>query len=291
MARRSKPSLGTSRNAPNSNQGAVTYDQRILSFKGLDRVSLWTLRGRMILPLIYGEYQGERFDRLKGQVDLVYREGEFYLYATIDLPEDTPIEVKDFLGVDLGIVDIATDSEGTIYSGEPTERVRRRHHGNRKRFQRRRTKGAKKRLKALAGKEARFRRHENHRISKAIVATAKGTARGIAIEDLKGIRERTTVRAKQRARHTGWAFYQLRSFVEYKAKLAGIPVVTVDPRNSSRTCSACGHCAQENRKTRDRFECQHCNYSTNADFNAARNLRVRGLGRHKPPLKLVGLTA
>src|SRR6516165_2961278 len=45
-------------------RGAVTYDERILSFKGLDRVSLWTLSGRMVLPLAYGEYQGERIDRL-----------------------------------------------------------------------------------------------------------------------------------------------------------------------------------------------------------------------------------
>ena len=57
---------------------AVFYDKRILGFKGLDKVSLWALGGRMILPLVYGEYQGERFDRMKGQVDLVYRGGKFY---------------------------------------------------------------------------------------------------------------------------------------------------------------------------------------------------------------------
>ena len=55
-------------------------------------MSLWTLAGRMILPLAYGEYQGQRFDRIKGQVDLVYRDGRFYLYATVDLPEAAPIE-------------------------------------------------------------------------------------------------------------------------------------------------------------------------------------------------------
>src|SRR6516225_2940324 len=51
-------------------RGAITYDERILSFKGLDKVSLWTLAGRILLPLVYGEYQKERFGRLKGQVDL-----------------------------------------------------------------------------------------------------------------------------------------------------------------------------------------------------------------------------
>ena len=79
-------------------RGAVTYDERILSFKGLDQVSLWTLKGRTFLPLVSGEYQKERFDRLKGQVDLVYRGGKFYLYATVEWPEEAPIEVKDFQG-------------------------------------------------------------------------------------------------------------------------------------------------------------------------------------------------
>jgi len=86
--------------------GAVTYDQRILGFKGLDKVSLWTLTGRMVLPLLYGEYQGERFDRIKGQCDLVYRDGQFYLFATIEMPPDAPIDPTGFLGVDLGIVNI-----------------------------------------------------------------------------------------------------------------------------------------------------------------------------------------
>jgi putative transposase len=267
-------------------RGAITYDERILAFKGPDRVSLWAFGGRMVVPLAYGEYQAERFDRLKGQVDLVYRDGECFLYATADMPEDVPIEVRDFLGVDLGLVNIATDSDGETFSGEPVERVRRRHHRNRMRAQRKGTKGAKKRLKRLSRREARFRRHVNHGISKALVAKAKGTDRGIALEDLKGIRERTTVRAGRRSRHSGWAFGQLRSFVEYKAVLAGLPVVAVDPRDTSRACSECGHCEKANRKNRAEFECRHCGYSTDADLNAARNLRVRGLGRHKPASEL-----
>lgn len=256
-------------------RSAVTYDNRILGFKGLDKVSLWTLAGRMILPLVYGEYQGERFDRMKGQVDLVYRGGKFFLYATVDVPDKAPIEVKDFLGVDLGIINIATDSDGESYSGEPVERTRRRHHENRKRFQKRGTKGAKKRLKKLAGREARFRKQENHRISKELVLKAKDTGRGIALEDLKGIRDRTTVRAEDRAKHSGWSFSQLRLFVEYKATLAGVPVVTVDPRNTSRTCNACGHCEKANRKNQAEFVCKHCGHSTNADRNAALNIRDR----------------
>jgi IS605 OrfB family transposase len=269
--------------------GAVTYDERILSFKGLDRVSLWAFGGRMIVPLIYGAYQSQRFDRIKGQTDLVYRKGQFFLYATIDLPDTTPVEVGEFLGVDLGIAQLATDSDGNNYSGEAVEKIRRRHHRNRQSLQRKGTQGAKKRLSILAGREAAFRRHHNHCISKAIVQCAKDTSRVIAVEELTGIRERVTVRRKDRAQHSGWSFFQLRAFLEYKAALLGIPVIAVDPRNTSRTCSACGHCEKANRVSQSEFKCRHCDYSTNADFNAARNIAARGIS--KLPSKLVSLTA
>jgi IS605 OrfB family transposase len=258
-------------------RGAITYDERILSFKGLDRVSLWTLTGRMILPLAYGEYQGERFDRIKGQVDLVYRQGKFFLYATVDLPDKAPIAVKDFLGVDLGIVNLATDSDGTAYTGEAVEKVRLRRHESRRSYQKTGTRSAKRRLQRLARREANFRRNENHRIANTLVKLAKDTGRGIGLEDLKHIRDRTTVRAKDRAKHSGWAFAQLQAFVSYKAELAGVPVVFVDARNTSRTCSACGHCAKGSRKSQAEFACLHCGFAEHADRNAARNVRDRAI--------------
>jgi IS605 OrfB family transposase len=126
-------------------------------------------------------------------------------------------------------------------------------------------------------REARFRAHVNHVISKRLVVSAKGTARGIALEDLTHIRSRTTVGRRDRAKHSGWAFGQLRAFVEYKARLAGVPVVAVNPRNTSRTCSECGHCAKGNRQSQESFGCPHCGFSCHADFNAARNIRARAV--------------
>jgi IS605 OrfB family transposase len=267
--------------------GAVTYDERILGFKGLDKVSLWTLTGRMILPLVYGEYQAERFDRIKGQCDLVHRNGKFFLYATVDLPEPPPNGIKDFLGVDLGLANVATDSDGNAYSGKPVEAVRRKHNLQRKRLGKKNTKGAKKKLKRIAGKEARFRKHENHCISKAIVQTAKDTGRGIAVEDLNGIRERLPVWGKDaRNRLSGWSFAQLVAFLDYKAQLAGVPLVRVDPRNTSRTCSECGHCEKDNRKSQAKFLCVSCGMSMNADQNAA--LNIKALGARKTPIELAG---
>lgn len=256
--------------------GAVTYDQRILGFKGLDKVSLWTLDGRMIFSLVYGEYQGERFDRIKGQCDLVYRGGKFYLYATVDIPEDAPVEVKDFLGVDLGVVNLATDSDGESHSGAGVDRIREKSKKHRADLNRRGTKSARRRLNKIRERESNFRRNENHRIANELVEKAKTAGVGIALEDLAGIvGDGNRFRHDQRSRMKGWAFFQLRQFVGYKAQRAGIPVSFVDPAYTSRTCSACGHCDKRNRKNRNDFVCLHCSFSLPADHNAAINIKTR----------------
>ena len=222
--------------------GAITYDQRNLSFKGLDRVSLATLTGREVVGLVYGEYQRERFARIKGQCDLVRRDGKFYLLATVDLPESPPLKVKDFVGVDLGIVNVATTDDGTTFTGKPIDKSRKRNARARQTYQRRGTRNSRRRLRKTARKQSRFQRDTNHCISKKIVAKALASRAGLAVEELTGIGQRVTVHHKQRSRFSNWSFHQLRSFLEYKAKLAGVPVVAVDPRDSSKTCSRCGHC-------------------------------------------------
>ena len=257
---------------------AMPFDQSTMSFKGIDRVSLLTLSGRVIVPFVMGKYQREQFTLAKGQSDLVLRgDGKWFLLVTVDVPEATPIPTTDFLGVDLGISNIATDSDpdSEPHSGKAVDDIRRKHNLQRKRLQRRGTKGAKKKLRRVAQKEARFRRHENHCIAKRIVETAKRTERGIALEDLKGIRARVSARGGDaRNQLSGWSFAQLFAFLSYKARLAGVPVVTVDPRNTSRTCAECGHCAKSNRKSQAKFECGACGHQAHADKNAARNIRA-----------------
>ena len=122
-----------------------------------------------------------------------------------------------------------------------------------------------------------LRRDVNHTISKQLVAKAKDTGKGIALEELKGIRARTRFRKQQRAKMSGWAFFQLRTFIEYKAQLAGMLRVIIDPRNTSRTCAECGHCEQANRPSQDSFLCILCGHEDHADINAARNIRARAL--------------
>lgn len=262
--------------------GAVTYDQRNLCFKGLDRVSLSTLNGREIISMIYGEYQKERFDRIKGQCDLVFIKNKFYLMATIDIIEDPQIEVGEFIGIDLGIINIATDSIGGSYSGKEVSRNRHRRSTARKQYQRKGTKNAKRRLKKMSGRQHRFQTITNHRISKEIVTKAKALNMGIAMEDLTNIRtriEQTVFNKRFHKSFGNWSFHQLRSFITYKAKLVGIPVVLVNPQNTSRACSSCGHCEKANRKTQDKFVCKSCGYSDNADHNAALNISAWAINK------------
>ena len=160
-------------------------------------------------------------------------------------------------------------------SGAAVESTRQRHQRLRNGLQSAGTKSAKRHLRKLAGKEARFRKHINHVISKHIVAKAKDTGRGIAVEDLTGIRERATVRRSQRAMHSGWAFFQLRAFLSYKAALAGVALKAVDPRNTSRTCPACGHIDKANRKSQAEFVCTACGFANNADHVGAVNIARR----------------
>lgn len=255
--------------------GAIAYDQRILSWKGLDQVSLLTLDGREIMPFVMGGYQRERWQNVRGQADLVCRDGKFFLYVVVEVGEADPFEPTGWLGVDLGIVNIASDSDDGNHAGGHLNGLRARHNRIRRRLQKKGTKSARRLLKRRRLKEARFAADVNHRISKQLVTAAHDTRRGIALEDLKGIRDRVTVRKRQRRKLHSWAFHQLGTFVSYKAKLAGVPVAFVDPRDTSRQCPCCGAVDKANRPVRDRFVCISCGHAGPADNIAARNIAGR----------------
>jgi putative transposase len=236
--------------------GAIAYDARILTWHvGEQSVSIWSLAGRLHIPFLAGDSQLELLQRQKGESDLIFRDGAFYLAAACEVAEPEA-RADGFLGVDLGIANIAADSDGRMYSGSEVKSVRHRQRRLRTKLQKKHTTSANRRLKKLAGKEERFARHTNHVISKQVVARAKGTGRGIAVEELGGIRERVKVGRGQRAVLHSWAFSQLRLFLEYKSALAGVEVVAVDPRNSSRECNSCHHISKSNRPNQSTFRCQ-----------------------------------
>jgi transposase len=73
-----------------------------------------------------------------------------------------------------------------------------------------------------------------------------------------------------------WSFYQLRSFIEYKAKENGVEVIIVPSPYTSQTCSKCGYCEKANRKNQSSFICQSCGFAANADINASFNIKNLG---------------
>ncbi|MEK4326459.1 transposase [Paenibacillus sp. FSL R7-0312] len=263
--------------------GAIVYDQRILSLKGLGNVSLATVEGRIKVPMFISGYHISVMQdrRIRGQADLVFVNGVFYLLLVLEIPEGERINTSEVLGIDLGIVNIATDSKGEFFSGAKINNLRKRYSRLRTKLQSKGTKAAKRRLQQRARKERRMARDINHCISKNIVEKAQRHSSVIALENLNGIsknkQKSKTVMKSQRQRLSRWSFFQLRQFIEYKARMNGVPVVFVDPKYTSQECSSCGHTDKENRKTQDQFECVSCGFVANADYNASLNIRRRAI--------------
>ncbi|HYF65681.1 MAG TPA: transposase [Herpetosiphonaceae bacterium] len=186
--------------------GAIAYDDRILSWALPDRsVSIWTLDGRQRVPFVCGPRQWELVHTQRGETDLALVNGQWYLFAACEVEEPTPDDATGVVGVDLGIVNLATDSDGETFSGAQVEHVRQRYQRRRDRLQTVGTKWAKRRLKTLSGKQHRFQKDTNHRISKQLVAKAQRTKQAIAVEELTGIGQRARVHGpEQRARHSNW---------------------------------------------------------------------------------------
>jgi IS605 OrfB family transposase len=266
---------------------AQPFDLRCLSWQLLDlgrdgTVSIWTVAGRLRGLRLVGNPAHLTLLRHAasiGETDLVHRDGHWLLHAVIDVPEAPLRNPAGFLGVDLGIVNIATTSDGDRMSGSHLNRYRKRQQRLRKRLQAKKTASARRLLRKRRRREARFAADVNHQISKRIVAEAERTGRGIAVEELTGIRARVRLRKPQRATLHSWSFAQLGQFLEYKARQAGVAFMQVDPAYTSQTCRSCGHVDKKNRRSQASFVCGRCGFVGHADHNAAGNIADRGAAR------------
>ena len=263
---------------------SVDYDARIFSLNTFNWVaSLTLLSAREKIPLIVGDFQREALTGEKPtSATLTQRKGSYYLNIQIKEPADSPLEPKGALGVDLGIKNIATLSDGTQFSGTKLNSYRQKRGAVRASLQskthqqssRSTRKNVRKCLKRLSGKEHRYQKWVNHHLSKQIVRIAKEREWAIAMEDLKGIRQSTNrkLRKSQRGLHNSWSFYQLQQFVQYKAQQAGVPVVKVNPRYTSQRCHLC---SQKGVRKGTQFTCIEHGVM-DADFNASVNIAMLG---------------
>jgi IS605 OrfB family transposase len=260
--------------------GAITYDERILSYNIEKRIaSIWSVGGRLKIPFI--PCPEKYLPYIKGEADMIYRKGKFYLFQTCEVPEEDIKDVEEFIGCDFGQKEICVLSDDTKFNSGKLNQIREKYFKTRKSIQtkadnstsRSVKKNCRKVIKRLKGRENRFATISNHAISKQIVEKAKKSGKGIAIEDLTGIRKTAKIRKSQRRTMSNWSFYQLRQHLEYKSKLAGVPLVVVNPAYTSQICHVCKHIGIRNGKS---FKCKYCGYSGDADYNASLNISQLG---------------
>jgi putative transposase len=265
------------------------------TLKTEQRVSVLTRAGRVIVP--YRAYSKHlallRQTAEIGEAKLWYDQAKkwFYLLVslTIQTPDPAPESHTSIVGVDVGqryLATVATLDNGAQFYRGKEMRAKADHYARiQKRLQRKGTRSATRRRRAIGQRERRLQLNENHRISKHILDSHPHSF--IGVEDLTHIRERTKRKHSKKAstkqrranRHASrWAFAELHAFLDYKAILAGSLCVKVDADYTSQACPHCGHTAKENRpKNGLLFVCQACHYTLHADLVGARNISLRTL--------------
>ena len=261
---------------------SLSLDSRTFSYNQAEQVVGVTLiAGRRKFKLSIGGYQIAllRNQKLTSATLNETRQGDFYINFSVDIDTPPTGKTPKVIGVDLGQKDIAHTSNGKSWSGGQIQAVRNRFAKVRASLQSKGTKGAKRLLKRLSGRERRFQQWVNHNISKQLVASSQQHNASIAFEDLTGIRNRAKVRKSQRSNLHSWACYQLRVFTTYKARIAGTPVLLIPAPYTSQTHHVCLRIGV--RKGKD-FYCEHCKKHEDADGNASQVIELWGLSVIQP---------
>jgi len=268
---------------PTSKRCPIRYDARSYTV-WFDRseVTILSINGRVKLSFEVAEYYRQYLQWKNKSADLLQdRKGRWWLHVVMetDTPEITTTE--EVVGVDLGIVNPATDNHGTFYGDNHWKQVEDKTFELRRRLQSKGTKSAKRHLKRLSGCQQRFRRDCDHVLSKRLVQSVASGAT-LVFEDLTNIRGRAKAKKEQRRRLHSWSFAQLQAFVSYKAAAKSVRVNFVDPRYTSQKCSQCGYISRSNRPTQAKFRCKSCKFEDLADHNAAVNIRADYLKSRAP---------
>jgi IS605 OrfB family transposase len=212
---------------------SVSLDARTFVFYEDEcKVGITLISDRVDFNLLIGNYQRAL---LKGQTPtsavLVRRnDGNYYVNIVVELHSPPTGKTPKVIGIDLGRRSIATTSTNKSWDGSQLQAVRDRYSRVRSNVQSKRTRSKRRFLRRLSGRERRFQNWVNHNISKELVAEAKELGAALAFEDLTNIRESLNEKPrskKERRRTNNWAFYSLRLHTQYKAAVAGVPIVFV----------------------------------------------------------------
>jgi putative transposase len=198
-----------------------------------------------------------------------------YAYISVTVPEEPEmIPYTSVIGVDRNttghIVVTANPANGQVRKfGKKALHIHTKYRNIRRRLQKI---GNYHKVKLMRNRENRIVKDLNHKISKELVSMAKVQHAALVFEDLNGIRNTKKQNRSFKPSLHSWSFYQLQTFVEYKAKLLGVPVIYVDPAYTSQDCSICGERGQRYKKD---FKCPACGHVDHADVNAAFNIAKR----------------
>ncbi|SDJ69294.1 transposase, IS605 OrfB family, central region [Halovenus aranensis] len=272
---------GKKASKPTYTSPTVTYDSRTMTvFPEKEQVSLTThgdharVRADLVLPDDEDGYQHQYLDSDEWEPTestLHYRDEDWYLHLGFRKPKtaDEATENGTVLGVDLGVTEIAVTSTARFFSAGELNHKRREFERVRGDLQECGTRSAHRTLEVVSGREDEYVKHVLHSVANGIVEEAlRYDCEGIVFEELDGIRERLP----EAAWHSEWAFDRLYEYVEYKAEAEGLFVETTNPKNTSKRCAECGFIHDDNRPSRDTFECQQCGNQNHADYNAAKNV-------------------
>lgn len=191
-----------------------------------------------------------------------------FAYVSLTVDEKTAYNPKTAIGIDRNTnghcVVAACPTDGSVFKlGKSAKHIRGKYSSLLKTMQRKR--------RVIKSHEANIMRDMNHKIAKKLVDEAIKRKAVLVLEDLKGIRRKT--RSKKFGRLlNSWSYYQLQEFIEYKAKLRGVPVAYVDPKYTSQQCGKCGLIGKRQDKV---FHCLECGNVEHADVNAAFVIALR----------------
>lgn len=259
---------------PKSKQSSIRYDHNSYNvWFDKNQLSLSTVSGRQRFtfktPPNFQQYKDWR----RRSAELFVRGNKVFLAIVFEKDVQDIEPNGTVVGVDRGINKIAVTSSNQFFGGGQVKQIVNRYRNLRAILQSKGTRSAKRHLRKIKSKENRFRRDVNHVVSKKIVENlSPGTM--IVLEDLTNIRDSSKkFRKEQKFLINGWSFFQLETFLTYKAAFKECLVGFVDARYTSQGCSKCGHIERNNRIKQSLFKCKKCGFELNADLNASRKIR------------------
>lgn len=256
----------------------LPYDLRIMSLRGnlLGFSTLHKEKRQRFLLAVPAWFDQRNPVRELNAAKVTVTETGLRLNLVYRIPETTNRSRGKTVGVDRGIVALVTTSKGGEYKSSEVRGLRRKYTHVRKTLQEKGTRSAKRRLKSIAGREARFVRDVNHVVSKNLASDPD--VREYVLEDLKmsDRKRRRNSKKNHRKNLNGWSYFQFQTFLEYKCRSNGIQVHYVSPAYTSQRCNVCGFIDRRNRDG-SRFDCRRCKHSDDADHNASKNIRDKYL--------------